>query len=307
MRIVFMGTADFAVPSLNILLEHKFDVVGIVTVPDKPAGRGLQVSRSPIKEYAIEHRLPIFQPEKLRQSEFIEQMSALHPDLFVVVAFRILPPEIFQIPTHGAFNLHASLLPRYRGAAPIQWAIISGEKETGVTTFFLDEQVDTGKIILQARLPIGPDETAGELHDRLAAVGAEIVLHTVRLIEKGTLQPKIQENTSASAAPKIFKHHCKIDWNKSAMEVHNLIRGMSPRPGASTSHGDKILKIYRSRLVPEPLRQLPGTVVRADTCLVIATGEGAIELVELQQEGKKKLPISEFLRGYRLSSGDVLT
>jgi methionyl-tRNA formyltransferase len=307
MRIVFMGTADFAVPSLHILLEHKFDVVGIVTVPDKPAGRGLQVTRSPIKEYATEHRLPIFQPEKLRQPDFIEQISALRPDLFVVVAFRILPPEIFRIPAHGAFNLHASLLPRYRGAAPIQWAIISGEKETGVTTFFLDEHVDTGKIILQARLPIGPDETAGELHDRLAAVGAEIVLHTVRLIEKGTLQPKGQDNSAASAAPKIFKHHCKIDWNKSAMEIHNLIRGMSPRPGAFTSHGDKILKAFRSRLVSESLRQLPGTVVRADTCLVVATGEGAIELVELQQEGKKKLPISEFLRGYRLSSGDVLT
>jgi methionyl-tRNA formyltransferase len=307
MRIVFMGTADFAVPSLNILLEHNFDVIGVVTVPDKPAGRGLQVSCSPVKQYAAKHNLPTFQPERLRQPEFIEQMSALRPDLFVVVAFRILPSEIFRIPLHGAFNLHASLLPRFRGAAPIQWAIISGEKETGVTTFFLNEQVDTGNVILQARLPIGPDETTGELHDRLAAVGAEIVLHTVRLIEKDIIQPKVQDNSSASAAPKIFKHHCKIDWNKPATEVHNLIRGMSPRPGAFTAHGDKILKIYRSRLIPEPLRQVPGTVLQADTRLVIATGEGAIELVEIQQEGKKKLPMDEFLRGYRLTSGDVLT
>jgi len=302
-----MGTADFAVPSLHILLEHNFDVTGVVTVPDKPAGRGLHVSRSPIKEYAVEHNLPLFQPERLRQPEFIEQVSALHPDLFVVVAFRILPPEIFRIPPRGSFNLHASLLPKFRGAAPIRWAIISGEKETGVTTFFLNEQVDTGNIILQARLPIGPDETAGELHDRLAAVGAEIVLHTVRLIEKDMIQPKMQDNSSASAAPKIFKHHCKIDWNKPATEVHNLIRGMSPRPGVFALHGNKILKIFRSRLLSEPLRQVPGTILQADTRLVIAAGEGAIELVEIQQEGKKKLPICEFLRGYHLTTGDVLT
>jgi methionyl-tRNA formyltransferase len=306
MRIVFMGTADFAVPSLNILLEHNFGIVGVVTAPDKPAGRGLQLTGSPIKQFAVEHNLPIFQPERLRQYEFVEQMSSLRPDLFVIVAFRILPLEILQIPIRGAFNLHASLLPKFRGAAPIQWAVISGEKETGVTTFFLNEQVDTGKIILQARLPIAPDETAGELHDRLAAVGAEIVLHSVRLIENGAVQPRGQDNTSASVAPKIFKHHCKIDWNRPATDVHNLIRGMSPRPGAFTSHGDKILKIYRSKLVPGPLKQVPGTILQADSHLVIATGDGAIELVEVQQEGKKKLSIHEFLRGYRLTSGDVL-
>ena len=213
MRIVFMGTPGFAVPSLNILFANGYTVVGVVTVADKPVGRGQHVTLSPVKAAAQDHHVQtILQPESLGDPVFIEQLKSLNPDLFVVVAFRILPPAVFGIPRFGAFNLHASLLPKYRGAAPINWAIINGEKETGVTTFFLQEKVDTGNIILQARMPIRPDQTAGEVHDLLAEIGAEIVLHTVRLIETGKAVPKPQADSGATPAPKLFRDDCRIDW-----------------------------------------------------------------------------------------------
>lgn len=303
MRIVFMGTPEFAVPSLRILLDNNYPVVAVVTVPDKPQGRGQKLIPSPVKHFALQHNLPILQPQSLKDTQFISQLRMLAPNLFVVVAFRILPKEVFSIPTHGTFNLHASLLPKYRGAAPIQWAIINGEKETGVTTFFLQETVDTGNIILQARVPIGPDETFGELHDKLADVGAEIVLHTVRLIEMGkaTLHP--QNEAEATPAPKIFKPHCRIDWTKTAQQIHNLVRGLSPSPCAYTIVEKKTLKIYRTKTDDTTSGDPPGTVCETNGTIVVATGSGSIHILELQLEGRRRMSAEEFLHGYRLKKG----
>ena len=241
-----MGTPDFALPSLELLLKNNYRVAAIVTAPDKPRGRGQQVSFTPVKQCALKHSLPLLQPESLNDAAFISSLAAFHADLFVVVAFRVLPPQVFSIPAKGAFNLHASLLPKYRGAAPINWAIINGEKESGVTTFFLREKVDTGSIILQARVAIPETMTAGELHDTLSEVGAEIVLQTVRLIETGKAQPRSQDDALSSPAPKIFKDDCRIEWNKPAAMVHNFIRGLSPHPAAWTVHDGTILKIYKA-------------------------------------------------------------
>ncbi len=307
MRIVFMGTPEFAIPSLRILLDNKYAIASVVTVPDKPRGRGQQLIPSPVKKFALQHKLSVSQPGSLRDPLFIDQLSNLEADLFVVVAFRILPKEVFSLPGLGAFNLHASLLPKYRGAAPINWAIINGEKETGVTTFLLEEKVDTGNMILQARVPIGPDETYGELHDRLAEVGAEIVLHTVRLIEAGKAIPRPQNNAQASAAPKIARDHCRIDWATSAQQVHNLVRGLSPSPAAFTMHGKKLIKLYRAGIASPTMQSAPGTVLEISKRLLVATGEGALEILELQQEGKRKMTAAEFLRGYRVERGDAFS
>ena len=234
MRIIFMGTPEFAVPSLSILAEMHHDIVAVVTIPDKPQGRGQHILFSPIKEFALKNNFTILQPEQLNNAQFIADMSALNADVIVVVAFRILPKEIFSVAKFGAINLHSSLLPKYRGAAPITWAIINGEKETGVTTFFLQEKVDTGNIILQAKIKIDENDTAGDIHDTLADIGAEIVLHTVTLLDEGKTFPTQQDEKLATPAPKIFRHHCKIDWNNSASKIHNFIRGLSPHPGAYT-------------------------------------------------------------------------
>jgi methionyl-tRNA formyltransferase len=308
MRIVFMGTPEFAVPSLRVLLEHHYDIPAVVTAPDKPRGRGLQVSFSPVKSFALERQLPILQPEQLNDPTFIQHLASLKPDLIVVVAFRILPKDVFTIPRLGSFNLHASLLPKYRGAAPINWAIINGEVETGVTTFFLQEKVDTGNVILQARVHIGPDETAGELHDRLAMVGAEVVLQTVRLLELGKTTPRPQDDRLATPAPKIYKDDCRIDWSKSTQQVHNLVRGLSPTPCAWTSHVSKQIKIYRTAI--EPVQTLSGDakageIVRAENGrLLVKTGDGVIAIREIQQEGRKRMGVEEFLRGYALKVGE---
>ncbi len=307
MRIVYMGTPHFALPGLRILLEHQYEVVSVVTAPDKPRGRGQEVTSTPVKEFALQKNLPLLQPENLRDPKFIEALNNLRPDLIVVVAFRILPKEVYTLPKSGSFNLHASLLPKYRGAAPINWAIINGEKETGVTTFFLKEKVDTGSVILQARVRIGPEETAGELHDKLADVGAEIVLQTVRLIELGKTAPRDQEDSGATPAPKIFKDDCRMDWKKPADKLHDFVRGLSPYPCAWTTHAGKTIKVYRTRLL-EPIQQKsgePGTVVDVDKqTLHIVTGHGAISILELQQEGRKRMGVEEFLRGYVLVTGD---
>ncbi|MBI5464186.1 MAG: methionyl-tRNA formyltransferase [Ignavibacteriales bacterium] len=302
-----MGTPEFAVHSLRTLMERSCNVVAVATAPDKPRGRGQQVSFTAVKKFALQHRLPLLQPESMRDPSFVAELKNLHPDLFVVVAFRILPKEVYAIPSRGAFNLHASLLPKFRGAAPINWAIINGETETGVTTFFLQEHVDTGSTILQARVKIGPEETAGELHDKLAEVGAEIVFQTVRLIELGKAEPRQQDEKLASPAPKIIKEHCRIDWSKSAHDVHNFIRGLSPVPCAWTMHEEKLVRIYRSRIVATPasISNSPGALALIDkTRLHVATGGGAVEILELQQEGKRRLGVEEFLRGYRLKEGD---
>jgi methionyl-tRNA formyltransferase len=305
MRIIFMGTPEFALPSLELLLRNDFPVAAVVTAPDKPTGRGLQVTSSPVKCFALDRGIDVLQPVTLRDQSFLSKLRSYQPELFIVVAFRILPPEVYTLPVFGTFNLHASLLPKYRGAAPINWAIINGERETGVTTFFLEEKVDTGKIILQARLKIDENETAGELHDRLATVGAELVLLTTRLIGEGKAVPKDQDNSATVPAPKIFKEHCEIDWNKRADEIHNLVRGLSPRPCAFTFHNAVQLKIYRTRFTPDESSGTPGKILRADSSLIVQAGSGTVEILEIQQAGRKRMGAEEFLRGLKISIGQI--
>lgn len=298
-----MGTPEFAVPSLDILLNNGYAVPAVVTAPDKPRGRGQQVLPTPIKELALSKGLRVLQPESLKDQAFVAEIKTLEPDLIIVVAFRILPREVFALPRLGSFNLHASLLPKYRGAAPINWAIINGEKETGVTSFFLQEKVDTGNLILQARTPIKPEDNAGTLHDRLSEIGAEIVLHTVRLIEQGKALPKPQDDVLASPAPKLFKQDCKIDWNQTAIAIHNRIRGLAPYPTAFTVHGDKTFKIYQAATRNRNSEYPPGTILATKSSLEVVTGDGVLAILELQQEGKRRMGIEEFLRGYHFDSG----
>lgn len=301
-----MGTPEFAVPSLRRLVENGYEPVAVVTGPDKPRGRGQKVSPTPVKKAALELGVEtILQPESVRDPEFARAIAELEPDVMVVVAFRILPPEVFTLARKGAFNLHGSLLPKYRGAAPINRAIMEGETETGVTTFFLEQSVDTGNIILKRQMPIGPEETAGDVHDRMMELGADAVLETVRRIDAGDVKPLPQNDALATPAPKIFKEDAHIRWDQPADRVHNLVRGLSPYPGAWTLHRDVLLKVYRARIATGVGD--PGTVLQADERLVIACGEGAIELIEVQQEGRRPMRADEFLRGYPLRAGDRLS
>lgn len=299
-----MGTPDFAVPSLKILIDNGYPVLAVVTAPDKPRGRGQELSPTPIKQLAIQHNLSVLQPQSLKDPVLARHLRNLSPDLIVVVAFRILPRELFTIPRLGSFNLHASLLPKYRGAAPINWAIMNGEKETGVTTFFLQEKVDTGNVLLQARIPIMDDDDAGTIHDTLAEVGAEIVLHTLKLIEQGRASPQPQDDSVSSPAPKIFKDDCRISWDRSAVKIHNVIRGLSPYPAAFTMHNGRVLKVYKSKVTGDRSNGLPGSVVVTSTSLSVATADTLLQLVELQQEGRKRMGVEEFLRGYKIASDE---
>lgn len=303
-RILFMGTPEFAVPSLEILLKENYKVVAVITSPDKPAGRGLQLQESAVKKFAMKNNLKVLQPEKLKDENFLREVQSLKPDLAVVVAFRKLPEAIWILPQLGTFNLHASLLPYYRGAAPINWAIINGEKETGVTTFFITHEIDTGKIILQEKVPIGEEETAGELHDQLKITGASLVLRTVKQIENGNVSVIEQPMTNNfKKAPKIFTSDCLIDWKKSPGEIYNLIRGLSPYPAAFTQLNGKMLKIFRAKKISEP-HDLPEGKIYSDgkTFLRFACSNGWIEATEVQLEGKKKMTSEEFLRGHRVNS-----
>lgn len=302
-----MGTPEFAVPSLEILIQHQYPIAAVITAPDKPRGRGQQFSLTPVKEAAVRHRLPVVQPGSLKDPAFADRIRSLNPDLIVVVAFRILPEEVFTIPHLGAFNLHASLLPRYRGAAPINWAIINGEKETGVTTFFLQEKVDTGNLILQEKIPIHDDDDAGTVHDILSRVGADLVLRTVQRIERGIAVTVSQDDSLASPAPKIFKEDCRIRWNSPALAVHNLIRGLSPYPTAFTIHGGKALKIFKSQVLDAAAGTVPGTVTVTPRSLHVATTDNMLAITELQQEGRRRMHMEEFLRGYRISTGERFT
>jgi methionyl-tRNA formyltransferase len=309
MQIVFMGTPEFALNSLELLLKSRHQVVGVVTQPDKPKGRGLKLSASPVKEFAESHRLKVLTPADLKSEEFYRELSGLMPDLIAVVAFRILPERIFSLPPKGTINLHASLLPKYRGAAPISWAIIKGEKKTGVTTFFIQKTVDTGSIILQREVDILSEETCGELSLKLSKTGAEVLLETIDLIEKGEVKTHSQDDSGASFAPKITEELCKIDWSKSSQEINNLIRGLSPQPGAFTFFRGKILKIYKAEIVSEKNGSTEsGIIVKADksTGIRIQTGRGVLKPKELQLEGKKKISGDEFLRGYRIEKGERL-
>lgn len=305
MRIVFMGTPDFAVPSLRALLDAGYRPVAVVTVPDRPAGRGQRMQPSAVKEAAEAAGLPVFQPASLRDEGFQAELAALEPDVIVVVAFRILPPEVYGLARRGAFNLHASLLPAFRGAAPINRALMAGVAETGVTTFFLRPQVDTGAVILQRRVPVGPDETAGELHDRLAEVGAEAVVETVRRIERGEAEAVPQDDALASPAPKLFKEDMAVDWGQPARRVHDHVRALSPYPAAWTTLPDgSQVKLYRTAVVDEHgHRGAPGAVIEAGERVVVACGEGAVEVRELQREGKRRMSARDFLNGYPLAVG----
>jgi methionyl-tRNA formyltransferase len=301
-----MGTPDFAVPSLETLIQNGYPVAAVVTAPDKPRGRGQELSPTPVKNIALLHGIPLFQPASLTDPAFVESLRTLNPDLIVVVAFRILPKEVFTIPRLGSFNLHASLLPRYRGAAPINWAIINGETRTGVTTFFLEEKVDTGNMLLQSEIPISPEEDAGSLHDRLAALGAKAVLDTVKLIESGTANPTRQDNAAATPAPKIFKEDCHIRWNTPAAYIRNFIRGLSPHPAAYSMLSGKVLKIYRARLIGGRASGQPGELIASASSLHVSTADGLLALDDLQLEGRKRMTVEEFLRGYHPKTGDRL-
>ena len=301
-RIVFLGTPDFAVESLKALLQAGYNVVGVVTAPDKRAGRGQKLSESAVKQYAQEQGLPILQPIKLKDPEFIAQLSALKPDLQVVVAFRMLPETVWNLPPQGTVNVHGSLLPKYRGAAPINWAILNGEKETGVSTFKLKHEIDTGDILLQEKMPIGPNETAGELHDRMKVEGAQLLVKTLQELANGTLKASQQQlNSDIKHAPKLFKTDCEIDWNNTSEQIHNQIRGLSPYPTAFTVLGDKTLKIFSAEIEPgKP--EIPAGTFSSDhkSYLKFAATDGYLSLKEMQLEGKKKMGIEEFLRGVRL-------
>ena len=308
-RIVFMGTPEFAVESLRKLVENGYNVVGVVTVSDKPVKKHHSVLQpSPVKEYALSQNLPLLQPEKLKDADFLEQLSAWNADLQIVVAFRMLPEVVWNKPRLGTFNLHASLLPQYRGAAPIPWAIINGEKETGVTTFFLTHTIDTGKIIAQERIPIETSDTAGIIHDRLMHLGAELVIKTVDAITNGQIRPVDQETfimneSDLNPAPKIFNETCEIDWNKTCDEIYNLIRGLSPYPAAWTilktnKRGSIHCKIFESEKIIQAHPFSPGTIDSRDAmCLKIAAADGFIQVKSIQQAGKKRMNIEDFLRG----------
>lgn len=334
-----MGTPEFAVASLDALVKAGCTIVAVITAPDKPAGRGMQLQQSAVKKYAVDNNLPVLQPEKLKNPEFLEELKSLNADLQVVVAFRMLPEVVWNMPPMGTINVHGSLLPQYRGAAPINWAVINGEKETGVTTFKLKHEIDTGDILLQESFAIGENETAGEVHDRMKEIGANLLVKTVRGLADGSVKEKSQESMgnvqrangeieageahssftihhSLKHAPKIFTDTCKIDFSKTVDEVHNLIRGLSPFPGAFTMLNGKTLKIYKSERQGrgalsdlDPGKGIPGIVSAADnspaacsdgkTFLKFACADGFIAVKELQLEGKKRMSTEDFLRGYR--------
>lgn len=311
LRILFMGTPEFAVESLRALVENGYNVVGVVTMPDKPAGRGYKLQPSAVKQYALQQGLKVLQPEKLKDEEFLAALQEMEVDLQVVVAFRMLPEVVWAMPSQGTFNLHASLLPQYRGAAPINWALINGEKETGVTTFFLSHEIDTGQIIFHDKTAIGDEDNAGTLHDRLMEMGAKLVLKTVDAIIDGSLVPipqqeLISSETLLKPAPKLYKETCRVNWNQSAAEVFNFIRGLSPYPTAwSEMRSDDLseplrFKWYASEVVADENTTLtPGTLVTDHKSFIhIATKDGFIRITDIQLSGKKRMETTEFLRGY---------
>lgn len=293
-----MGTPDFAVPSLEILLDNGYDIPAVITAPDKPGGRhGLL--QSAVKKFALSRELPVLQPERLKNPDFLETLRAYRADLQVVVAFRMLPEVVWAMPPRGTLNLHGSLLPKYRGAAPINWAIINGETETGVTTFLLRHEIDTGDILFQEKMPIGENETAGEIHDRMMAMGANLVLRTVQALEQGHAHPQPQADTEASHAPKIFTETCRIHFDQPTQRVHDFVRGLSPYPGAWTMLEDKTLKITRTEKEIAAHNLLPGQVLSdGKHYLKLAARDGFVRVLELQLEGKRRMGVHDFLNGH---------
>ncbi len=310
MRIVYFGTPDFAVESLDAIMQSCHEVAAVVTVPDRQAGRGQKVVFSPVKQYALDHDLPLLQPEKLRDEHFLEALQAFEADMFVVVAFRMLPEAVWNMPPHGTFNLHASLLPRYRGAAPINHAIMNGDTVTGVTTFLLNHQIDEGQILLQAETPITPDDNAGTLHDRLATMGRTLVVETLDGMDAATLLPHPQEGTP-TAAPKIFKEDCFINFNQSAQQTVNFIRGLSPYPAALLSmvnpQGEEVLfKIFDAEAIIDPSGAPKMLICDEKKVLKIGVTDGFIRILSLQMSGKRKNSVEDFLRGNKLNNWKLI-
>jgi methionyl-tRNA formyltransferase len=309
MRIVFMGSPEFAIPSLERLTQSRNEIVGVVTVPDKPKGRGRKLSESPVKRFALEHDLLVLAPANLKDEEFVGTLKELRPELILVVAFRILPEAVFALPPLGTVNLHASLLPAYRGAAPINWAVMNGETKTGLTTFYIRKKVDTGDVIMQKAIDILPEESFGELHDRMAQMGADLLLETVNRIERGEATAIEQDDSLATPAPKITPEHCRIDWSKPAIDIKNQIRGLAPSPGAFTHCRGRILKVFRAQVMGEsPFSEDFGRVVDSDKteALWVRTSKGMLSLLEVQPEGKRRMCADEFVRGYRIKPGEKL-
>lgn len=303
-KVIFLGTPDFAVASLKALIENGVNIVAVVTAPDKPAGRGMQMQQSPVKKFALQHNIPVLQPVKLKDPEFISSLSSYHADLQIVIAFRMLPEQVWNMPPLGTINLHASLLPDYRGAAPINWAIINGEKTTGVSTFLLKHEIDTGDIIKVEKVSIGHEMTAGELHDVLMEVGARLIVETVKSVESGNYQPIPQANGSAKIAPKIFTNNCKIDWTLPGTHIYNLIRGLSPYPGAFTEVNGQLLKIFHCLFKQDTHHKSPGTIesdLGKNPYIRFAVPDGWIYPTDVQLQGKKRMKTEELLRGWRIS------
>ena len=304
LRIVFMGTPEFAVASLDALVEAGCQVVAVVTAPDKPAGRGMKLMQSDVKKYAVEKGLPLLQPEKLKNPAFLDELKSYQADIQVVVAFRMLPELVWNMPPMGTINLHGSLLPQYRGAAPIHWAVINGEAQTGVTTFKLQHAIDTGDILLQESFPIGPDDSTGDVHDRMKLIGAKLLVKTIEGLAAGSIKEQAQATFANPAdlkhAPKLFTENCQINWNKPVQELHDFIRGLSPFPGALSKLDGKILKIYRSSIEKSTHSHSIGQLVTdGKLFLKFAAEDGYIHVLDLQLEGKKRMLVADFLRGYR--------
>lgn len=309
MRIVFMGTPDFAVPSLEALLRSPDEVVGVVTQPDRPKGRGQTLAAPPVKLVCKRERIPYLQPTKMKDPAFLNALRAWQPDLIAVAAFgRILPPAILELPPRGCVNVHGSLLPQYRGAGPVQWAVIKGEKETGITTMLMDEGMDTGQMLLQERLAIRPDETSGELAQRLAELGGRLLIETIHRMKEGTLVPQPQDHARATMAPLLKKEDGEIDWTRRAVDLANQVRGMSPWPGAFTEAGAEQWKIWRAVPASEhPAGQPPGKVVQASRSgIAVATGEGTLLITELQPPNRRRMSAGEYLAGHPIEPGLVL-
>lgn len=301
-----MGTPEFAVGILDTIIKNNYDVVGVITAADKPAGRGQKIKYSAVKEYALDNNLTLLQPTNLKDEAFLSELKALNANLQIVVAFRMLPKVVWEMPSLGTFNLHASLLPNYRGAAPINWAIINGETKTGVTTFFIDDKIDTGAMILNSEIAIEPEENAGQLHDRLMLLGSETVIDTLKVIENGNVSTTIQEDDAEiKTAYKLNKENCKIDWTKSGDEINNLIRGLSPYPAAWTFLKDKNeelnVKIYEAKLIPEDHTHEIGSLISSKKEIKIAIQDGFIQLLSLQLPGKKRMQVAELLNGITFS------
>ncbi len=307
MRIIFMGTPEFAAPAIDALLAAGHEIAAVFSQPDKPKGRGYSMTPPPVKVKALEYGIPVYQPKSMRDGEALKIFNEIKPDVGVVIAYgKILPQEILDAPAYGCINVHASLLPKYRGAAPIQWSVIDGEPKTGVTTMQMDAGLDTGDMLLVSETDIAPDETAGELHDRLSAMGAALIVKTLDALAKGGLKPQKQDDSRSCYAKMLTKELCAVDWSRSAREIHNQIRGLSPWPVATAALEGKKLKLHRSAVSPLDCPEAaPGEIISLDP-LTVQCGSGAVELLEIQAEGKKRMLSSDYLRGHRIEKGMVL-